>query len=481
MSDTLAFINVDKEIKNTKEWKHRLESPQCTQLEQVFGNKFTRYNKWVQSLDLEKSFNENSLKIFFNCKSTHIHAIQHATLFTDLTVESAKSFIKSISLTIHTTNNTTELFSFTFDEYISIMNLLNIKLSDFIIPFQYFIFGKLPFHSCYEHFKGFTLTLNTTKNPSLFRVRIDSICYTMSKKEVIRITTSCHEYIVNKYITLKHHSNSHISSIQLDYTQPIKSIVAYGYCTSSDLCVNINGIPFYGSYDNSPNFYGLENTSQENLFSYLKSVDNIQYMNIVANCENHMYFKALCDNNYFFDENDCYCKLFPTDKVINIESACEAKIKHINFLIQFTVQLQMDTSIAYGACINKTKIINPNSYPLTKLSNETFVEGYWQSNNECGCCNPIIYPYPVDSGVQVDPIFIQNLEHIKNFSKVECYFGSSYCRLCPQNVGGLEYSFKSDGKTFIFPEGIFHYYRDHNVQPSDEFMDAVEQYIVDEV
>lgn len=76
-------------------------------------------------------------------------------------------------------------------------------------------------------------------------------------------------------------------------------------------------------------------------------------------------------------------------------------------------------------------------------------------------------------------MFLQNLEHIKQYCKVDYYHGASDCRLCELSIGCSEYSFKSEGKIYRFPEGLVHYYTIHNVQPSDEFVDAVEQYIVD--
>jgi hypothetical protein len=302
------------------------------------------------------------------------------------------------------------------------------------------------------------------------------MCYTIGKEELNRMVVCPHSYYVNKYLSHRFETNQPTLQFQLNYTQPIRSIVAYNYSTEEDLCVNIDGMPFYGSYDNAPYFYGGE--SGDNIFDYLSEIDKTLHSSLVANCSNHMYFKALDHETHFMNTHDCYNKILPVGQTINIESACGSGIGKIDFLIQFVVELQMEKTCLYSRCIKPTQH-NPISYPLTKVSDTHFIEGYWQEYHECGCCNPLKYPYPVDSGIKVDKVFLQNLEHIKQFCKIECYYGASFCRLCNISVGGNEYSFRSEGKTYTFPEGIVHYYTVHNVQPSEEFVEAVEQYIVD--
>lgn len=476
MNDKQSLFDNDSELKSMKGWKQRIENPEITHLKSIFGRKVTRYNKWCQSLDYEKAFLSQKIKFFLGRQAEHIHALQHATLFTDLCIGNAQTIIKQITLKIKTTKNETQLFSFTFDEYIALTNLLNIQKEIFYVPFQYFVFGKQVFHSCYDSFLGFELEITTTINTSLFSTRIDGMCYTLGETELKRMMVLPHSYFVNKYLSHECNSNEPITSLQLNYTQPIRSIVAYNYSQDNDICVHIDNIPFYGSYDNAPYLYGRN--SSDNLFDYLSEIDKVSHSSITGNCDHHMYFKTLDNDSHFMDVNDCYNKILPTNKTITVESACGSEVGKINFLIQFVIELCMDETCKYARCI-KQLVYNPISYPLTKVSDTEFIEGYWQDYNECGCCNHLKYPYPINSGIHVDAVFLQNLEHIKKYCKVDYYFGSSFCRLCEAGVGGSEYSFKSDGKTYRFPEGIIHYYTAHNVQPSDEFMEAVEQYIVD--
>lgn len=476
MTDKQSLFNNDSELKSMIGWKHRIENPEITHLKQVLGKKVTRYNKWCQSLEYEKTFSSQTIKLFIGKQNQFVHTLQHMTLFTDLSLINAQNIIKQITLKIKTTSNDTQLFSFTFDEYIALINLLNIQKEMFYIPFQYFVFGKQVFHSCYTHFLGFELELTIAPNSSLFSTRIDSMCYTLGEHELKRSVECTHSYFVNKYLPIQCETNESVTQLQLNYTQPIRSIVAYNYSQDNDICVHIDSMPFYGSYDNAPYLYGR--ISNDNLFDYLSEIDKVAYSSIAGNCDHHMYFKTLDNNLHFMDVDDCYNKILPINKIINVESACGSEIGKISFLIQFVIELQMDESCMYSQCIKPLRH-NPISYPLTKVSNTEFVEGYWQKYNECGCCNQLKYPYPVNSGIQVDEVFLQNLEHIKKYCKIDYYFGASFCRLCEVSVGGGEYSFKTEGKLYRFPEGIVHYYIVHNVQPSDEFMEAVEQYVVD--
>jgi hypothetical protein len=57
------------------------------------------------------------------------------------------------------------------------------------------------------------------------------------------------------------------------------------------------------------------------------------------------------------------------------------------------------------------------------------------------------------------------------------YLGSSYCRLCDLNFNGnKELKLIKDNITFTFPEGLIHYYIQHNVEPSNEFKEFILNY-----
>lgn len=118
-----------------------------------------------------------------------------------------------------------------------------------------------------------------------------------------------------------------------------------------------------------------------------------------------------------------------------------------------------------------------NFYPLTRISENFFVEGYWFSNDSNETKK---YPFPKSTFDLVDSKFIDKLQTLmteqNNTDKritVESYFGSSVCRICECSNGSREFILTNDGTTFRVPNGVLHYYKDHNVQPSLEFYNFI--------
>ncbi len=136
---------------------------------------------------------------------------------------------------------------------------------------------------------------------------------------------------------------------------------------------------------------------------------------------------------------------------------------------------------------------NTNGYPLTKVSNTEYIEGYWRSSNTYKCiCNDANrnYPVPIPSNAPNDNAFLQKLDQvIKLLDRLDIqerqqyklldsnykvtYLGYSNCRLCQQICGSCEYLLKFNGILYRFPEGIVHYYQKHNVKPSNEFRNVI--------
>jgi len=110
-----------------------------------------------------------------------------------------------------------------------------------------------------------------------------------------------------------------------------------------------------------------------------------------------------------------------------------------------------------------------NTYPLTKISDTEFIEGYWFTSYDSG----IEYPHPLPSNSNVCPIFLNKLKLVSHNSQELHYNGYSFCRLCGCKNGTIEFSLSSQGVTFRYPIGLFHYYEEHNVQPSKEFNDFI--------
>jgi hypothetical protein len=111
------------------------------------------------------------------------------------------------------------------------------------------------------------------------------------------------------------------------------------------------------------------------------------------------------------------------------------------------------------------------------ICNKQLYEGYGYSE-----CSPD-YPMPLQTDVPVRQDFLDNLEILLGLMlepdqewsvSLNNYMGHSSCRLYDKdNNGSAEYTISNNNVTFNVPCGIFHYYKDHNVQPSDDFLKFV--------
>jgi hypothetical protein len=117
---------------------------------------------------------------------------------------------------------------------------------------------------------------------------------------------------------------------------------------------------------------------------------------------------------------------------------------------------------------------------MKKMS--TYIEGYFASNKN----DKSEYPYPSDSGNKIDQNFLDKLydieeniflkkRELENIQFIQ-YMGYSRCRLCKQNNGNCEFKISYEGKTYLWPEGFYHYCKDHNVEPTKEFKNVIMNY-----
>jgi len=126
---------------------------------------------------------------------------------------------------------------------------------------------------------------------------------------------------------------------------------------------------------------------------------------------------------------------------------------------------------------------NKNTYPLTKVSDTEYIEGYWQVKQNWK--NSDKYPWPENNDKPNSTEFTTKLvDLIKKLDKIKSYvsyFGSSSSRLDGSNVGSLEYFVNYSDITYRFPEGLTHYYCDSNVYPSDVFRNMVMNIDIDSI
>lgn len=123
------------------------------------------------------------------------------------------------------------------------------------------------------------------------------------------------------------------------------------------------------------------------------------------------------------------------------------------------------------------KKINNNTYPLVKVSNSEFIEGYWFPSSPSDKDYDIGYPVPIKTNIPIDEIFLNKLCLMSNKHAMKLHYnGYSKCRICGCNNGNVEFVLEKDGIKFRYPEGLMHYYEIHNVQPSKEFFDFIINY-----
>lgn len=137
----------------------------------------------------------------------------------------------------------------------------------------------------------------------------------------------------------------------------------------------------------------------------------------------------------------------------------------------------LDYNTTYHHPIQYTTVIkNPipeiiSTYPLIQINSTKFIEGYWFDENDSSTYK---YPKPQITENIVDPNFIHKLIEVTDSAKFRQCLGLSHCRLCDKlNNGSKEYTIENDNIIFVYPQGLLHYYLDHNVQPSNEFYNFI--------
>jgi hypothetical protein len=127
-----------------------------------------------------------------------------------------------------------------------------------------------------------------------------------------------------------------------------------------------------------------------------------------------------------------------------------------------------------------------NHFSLTKISDKSFIEGYWYDGDPT-------HPVPRELDYATDDAFIAKLEVVndcinngqsvlygrrliyKHFMITEIsYMGFSNCRICDVGNGHTELSITNDNDvTFTYPSGLMHYFKNHKIHPSPEFREFI--------
>lgn len=108
------------------------------------------------------------------------------------------------------------------------------------------------------------------------------------------------------------------------------------------------------------------------------------------------------------------------------------------------------------------------------MANIVKIEGYWKNTKSEKSDYPWPEPLDYDWGAK---LFLERLACLEKRSRKTVYRGWSTSRLTKESVGCSEFSYV-DSKTnteWRWPCGLKHYI-EHNVKPSDSFIDFVEKH-----
>lgn len=95
------------------------------------------------------------------------------------------------------------------------------------------------------------------------------------------------------------------------------------------------------------------------------------------------------------------------------------------------------------------------------------IEGYWYSKSEPQ------YPHPISNKDKWEgqDKFVNQLINTQFKASKTNYKGWSDCRVCNKMNGSSEFQLDN----WKWPEGLLHYIVNHNVKPSQEFIDFINE------
>jgi hypothetical protein len=103
-------------------------------------------------------------------------------------------------------------------------------------------------------------------------------------------------------------------------------------------------------------------------------------------------------------------------------------------------------------------------YPLIMGNDGIYYEGYWcgRYNNE--------KPFPKCTNIEINEEFIKRIEFLVKHYSGQLYLNLMSCQICNSDLGGeVTCKIRGNNITYIFPTTVLHYYKKHQVLPSEEF------------
>lgn len=93
--------------------------------------------------------------------------------------------------------------------------------------------------------------------------------------------------------------------------------------------------------------------------------------------------------------------------------------------------------------------------------------GYWSGGTGDNSQFPDVNDFVDPSWWEVDMLLAYS--YLQRGLTTRAWMGNSLCRVCGQSNGNLDFT---DG-TYVWPEGLAHYVRDHSVRLPEEFLDHI--------
>jgi hypothetical protein len=431
------------------QWACMLEKAKRTRFKNIYSKFWTHYNCFQEQI----KYNENN-KIEYTISDINGNVVKDISIEYKKTEYSDNDYFDII---IQSETRTKKLFSFSFGDLMHMIKYRKPKLYEkisaiknktekIILPIGNMIFEN-SFLTLPESF-SFKIIHSSTENiinPTILYQK-----YYIATAEQNRNNILITDFINNFYtMQINLDSTGQYTFVFEDIASPIINFLIKSEAN------NIKSVV-------------LE--SNDNVHEILKSNTLLDYNNVLHDTnfdpENKydIFFQNFGD---VYDFGYAAGKFYGTPSKKLIISG--EKNKSITIIFNYMTEIHAGKD---HLTVRELFVIKPNYdnyYPLTKKNVNEYVEGYWFNSND----EQRLLPFPKKTDVNVDTDFLEKLEITMSKYKPIMYFGPSGCRICNEYCGSLEYVINNDNVKFIFPEGIMHYYKEHNVQPSTEFKNFI--------
>ncbi len=488
--------NSDRCIKNQKEWEKEWDNKSVSSIlydtyidvnpsHTLFRGsipvkykeqKYTLFNKTIRtvkqnsdgSIILDSSLGHKVNMFCLNIKSMSLSDPLLSDIIVEIEINRGKTSLTPMSLSVMDLVNILRLDKNKFDEMLSIYE----STSEISLPLQ-FLLVRYQYLTLYES----TIKIKVSGNVDVdVNVDVDgyviaNVCY-LSQEELMHEKNLSHEIPISSYF------KSSLSDIQL--CTPVLDIVVTD--SGSDLDPEIEVADKRLTFSKG-NYVGSD-------LGYLKN--NYHLLPLSINTKLHgMEPFIVWPHAGCIKQNALY-------KTKNIESVIFRYVRHLYYYptkitlegYAHSSQLSNKLKLFYQmkSLFKKNKletislIVEENKedfYPLTVIGNNMY-EAFWISDNQEH--QKQNFPIPAPTKIPVDPQFLAKLKKIIpycNSDSMPCFEHGMCCgkwksALTGEILDSGMYSFKNDDVTWYFPQCILHYYEDHNVHPSKEFVEAIE-------